>query len=221
AAEKAAAEGVSSDLFPASIIIGTMNYAVNGFSSGEKVEVYSAESGVQYFIKKDDGSLVSVPWYSVSVPSNPAVERTNATNEQIEAHINSLGITSTTNNLVWTDLYRQRTYVFEKRNGKWALIQNFLCSTGNNSTPTPRGLYQLQAYVYAFGMDKGYMCKYAVQIFGDYLFHSTLFDTTGTYELEGRGVLGNRASLGCIRFSEEDSYWFYSNLPLGTTVWIN
>ncbi|OON99870.1 MAG: hypothetical protein ATN35_10455 [Epulopiscium sp. Nele67-Bin004] len=162
-----------------------------------------------------------MPWDSVSVPANPAVQQTRATTEEIEAYINAQGITSKTNYLVWTDLYRQRTYVFEKKDGWWTLYKDLLCSTGKNTTPTPRGTFELTAYVPYFGVSKGYMCKNAVQFSGDYLFHSVMFDSTGSYLLEGTGVLGTRASSGCIRFSPDESEWFYKNMPLGTKVWIN
>ncbi|OOB77040.1 MAG: hypothetical protein BEN19_02755 [Epulopiscium sp. Nuni2H_MBin003] len=172
-------------------------------------------------MRASNGSLVTVPWNSVSIPSDPATYQQRATTEQIEDYINAKGMTSRTNYLVWTDLYRQRTYVFQKVDDRWTLIRDILCSTGKNITPTPRGTYQLQSYVPYFGVSKGYMCKNAVQFMGDYLFHSILFDQTGSYLLEGRGILGVRASQGCVRFSPEESEWFYGTLPLGTTVWIN
>ena len=55
------------------------------------------------------------------------------------------------------------------------------------------------------------MCKTGFK-YGDYLYHSILLDETGTYVLEGN-VLGKRASQGCIRFSLEDSKWFYDTIP--------
>ncbi len=220
-AQQAAIEASLTDVFPASIITGTMKYATNGFSAGQSVIVDRASSGNSYYIRASNGSLVTVPWNSVSIPSDPATYQQRATTEQIEDYINAKGMTSRTNYLVWTDLYRQRTYVFQKVDDRWTLIRDILCSTGKNITPTPRGTYQLQSYVPYFGVSKGYMCKNAVQFMGDYLFHSILFDQTGSYLLEGRGILGVRASQGCVRFSPEESEWFYGTLPLGTTVWIN
>ncbi|MGL6173585.1 MAG: L,D-transpeptidase [Cellulosilyticaceae bacterium] len=208
------------ELFPPSIIIGTIKYDVGPFKKGDKVEVYRADSLERYYLHYGD-QIIKVPWNSVSIPPNPKVETKQATTEQIEAYINGTGLTSPTNYLVWTDLYRQRTYIFKKQNGQWKLYENLICSTGKNITPTPRGVYSFQAYVPYFGVNKGYRCKNAVQIFGDYLYHSIMYDKTGTYLLEGKGVLGQRASQGCIRFSPEDSVWFYNTMPLKTTVWIN
>lgn len=208
------------ELFPPSIIMGTMKYDAGPFKKGDKVEIYRADSLERYYLHYGN-QTVKVPWNSVTVPPNPKVETKQATTEQIETYINTTGLTSPTNYLVWTDLYRQRTYIFKKEDGQWKLYKNLICSTGKNITPTPRGVYSLQSYVPYFGVNKGYMCKNAIQIFGDYLYHSIMYDKTGTYLLEGKGVLGQRASQGCIRFSPEDSEWFYNTMPLKTTVWIN
>ncbi|MGL4738085.1 MAG: L,D-transpeptidase [Cellulosilyticaceae bacterium] len=207
-------------LFPASVIIGTMKYDTNGLKKGAQVEVWAAEKGIHYKVISG-GKKIIVPWNSVSIPSNPAVNKKAATKEELETYINSKRFTSKTDYLVWTDLHRQRTYVFKKQDERWVLHRDMLCSTGNNKTPTPRGEFTLTSYVPAFGMNKGYMCKNAVGIFEDYLYHSVMFDKTGSYELTGVGNLGNQASSGCIRLSYDNSVWFYKNMPLGTKVWIN
>ena len=207
---------VLEDLFPQTVIIGTMKYDTNGFKKGESVEVYRAHSGSYYYLWRE-GQTVRVPWGSVQIPSNPTVQKVQATQEEIEAYINEQNIESRTNYLVWTDLYRQRTYVFQKQQGRWGLIRNMISKTGNNITPTPAGGYELTAYVPYFGVNKGYRCKNAVQFWGDYLYHSVLFDVTGSYVLSGQ-VLGERGSLGCINLSVEDSEWFYNTMPLKTRV---
>lgn len=233
AAKEQAEREAAKELFPASIIIGTIKYDVGPFKKGDQVEIYRADDGIRYYLHygKD---IIKVPWNSVRVPANPKVENKQATIQEIEDHINSTGITSATNFLVWTDLHRQKTYVFQKQKGGWRIFRGKLtkndkvarpailtCSTGHNITPTPRGVFKLRAYVPYFGVNKGYRCKTAVQIFDDYLYHSLIFDKTGSYLLEGKGVLGQRASQGCIRFSPEESEWFYNTMPLQTTVWIN
>lgn len=221
------------ELFPSSIIVGTIKYDVGPFKKGEQAEVYRADDGLYYYLHHA-GKIVKVPWNSVKIPPNPRVETKQATIEELETYINNKGITSDTNFLVWTDLYRQKTYIFNREKGKWKVFRDKItkndkvervailsCSTGNNTTPTPRGIYKLRAYVPYFGVNKGYRCKNAVQIVDDYLYHSLIFDKAGNYLLEGKGVLGQRASQGCIRFSPEESEWFYNTMPLRTTVWIN
>ncbi len=209
------------EMFPASIIMGTMKYSAGGLVKGKKVEVWRAEDGISYWVKDDKSKTIKVPWNSVSIPKNPPTAKDKPAKEQIEAFINSKDINSQTQYLVWTDLYRQQTYIFEGKKNEWKLIKTLVCSTGKNTTPTPRGTFELTNKVAYFGVDKGYRCKYAFQIFGDYLYHSIIFDVTGTRLLEGKGVLGQRASQGCIRFSESDSLWFYNTMKSGTRVWIN
>ncbi len=208
-------------LFPESIIIGTMKYATNGFVKGQKVEIWAAEDGVSYKIKDAQHKIVNVPWNSISIPKDPAPAKDKPTKEQIEDFINSKDMSSGSAYLVWTDLYRQQTYIFEGKKNEWKLIRTLLSSTGKNITPTPRGIFELKGRVPYFGVNKGYRAKNAFHIFGDYLYHSIIFDVTGTRLLEGKGVLGRRASQGCIRFSEEDSLWFYNTMKTNTKVWIN
>lgn len=140
----------------------------------------------------------------------------------LQQFVNEKGLSSNTKYLVWTNIDSQHTYIFEGSKGNWTLLKNFLCSTGRDSTPTPKGTYQLTYKVSSFGQDHGYMCKNAFGFIGtSYLYHSILFDKTGSYLLEGRGVLGQKASQGCIRFSPENAEWFYNHLISGTTVYIN
>lgn len=136
--------------------------------------------------------------------------------------VNNNNITSPTNYLVWTNISQQRTYIFEGSTNHWYLIKSFICSTGKDYTPTPKGTFALTYKVPSFGQNKGYCCKYAFGFIGtSYLYHSIIFDKTGTYLLENKGVLGKKASDGCIRFSVENAKWFYDSMIPGTTVYIS
>lgn len=140
----------------------------------------------------------------------------------VETFINSKGISSPTPYLVWTNIAEQRTYIFQGSFNNWHLIKNFICSTGKDCSPTPKGTFSLTRKVSSFGQNKGYCCKYAFGFIGTtYLYHSIIFDKTGTYLLENKGVLGKKASQGCIRFSVENAKWFYDHMLPGTTVYIN
>ncbi|MDA3732411.1 L,D-transpeptidase [Niameybacter massiliensis] len=209
-----------SQLFPATQIIGTMKYATNGFEKGEKVVVWAAEDGQSYHLIKN-GKKITVPWSSVSIPASPKACKEQVPTEVIEAYFNSLSKISSSPYYIWTDLYRQTTYVFKKQSGEWKLIRRMATSSGLNKTPTPTGEFKVSAYVPAFGMNKGYRCKNALLLFGDYLYHSVLYDVEGKYIISGMESLGERASHGCLRLSPEDSKWLYETMPLGTSVWIN
>lgn len=142
--------------------------------------------------------------------------------DEAEAFINSKNLSSPTKYLVWTNIAKQRTYIFQGSNHNWKLFKTFICSTGRDATPTPKGTFSLTRKVPSFGQNKGYCCKYAFGFIGTtYLYHSIIFDKTGTYLLENKGVLGKKASEGCIRFSEENAKWFYDHMISGTTVYIN
>lgn len=206
-------------LFPANKIIGTMKYATHGFEKGEKVEVWAAEDGEYYHLLKK-GKKIAVPWNSVSIPPTPKAHKEQVPTPTLEAYFNSLNKTSQSPYYIWTDLYRQTTYVFEKQKGSWKLIKRMPTSTGLNKTPTPTGEFKVSGYVPAFGMEKGYRCKTALHLFGDYLYHSVLFDIEGKYVISGMSSLGERASHGCLRLSPEDSKWLYETMPLGTGVLI-
>lgn len=139
-----------------------------------------------------------------------------------EDTINSKDLSSPTPYLVWTNISQQRTYIFQGSTNNWTLIKHFICSTGRDRTPTPIGKYALTYKVPSFGQNKGYMCKYAFGFIGTtYLYHSIIYDKTGTYLLENKGVLGKKASDGCIRFSVDYAKWFYDNMIPGTTVYIS
>lgn len=139
-----------------------------------------------------------------------------------ETFINSKSLTSPTPYLVWTNTDTQRTYIFTGNKDHWTLLKHFICSTGRDITPTPKGTFALTHKVPSFGQSKGYCCKYAFGFIGtSYLYHSIIYDKTGTYLLENKGVLGKKASQGCIRFATENAQWFYENLLTHTTVYIN
>ena len=210
----------TASLFPTFIIQGNMRYATNGLYKGEKVQVWAAEDGAYYWVITEKGEKIKVPWGSVKIPPNPGSRQDQPSNEEIEAFVNGAGITSKTRYLVWTDLSRQYTYVFEEKKSTWKLLRRMPCSTGNNVTPTPSGEFELTNKVPFFGVEKGYRCKNAFQIFGDYLYHSVLFDVTGSWVTSGSKQLGQQASHGCIRLSPENSLWFYNTMLQGTKVWI-
>ena len=139
-----------------------------------------------------------------------------------EDTINSKNLSSPTSYLVWTNISQQSTYIFQGSTNNWTLIKHFICSTGKDRTPTPTGKFALTYKVPSFGQNKGYMCKYAFGFIGTkYLYHSIIYDKTGTYLLENKGVLGKKASDGCIRFSAEHAKWFYDHMLTGTTVYIS
>ena len=121
--------------------------------------------------------------------------------------------------LLWTDLCRLRTYVLRRETGgSWEVIKRLPCSAGDASHPTPSGLFEIGVHRESFGRPDRYIALYAMQIVGDYLYHSVLLSPDGSGTVDGR--LGERVSHGCIRHSVEDSRWLYETIPDGTAVLI-
>ena len=207
-------------LFPDTRVKGIMKYTAGGFAKGATVDVKLASSNKSYQLFAANGKTITVPWNSVAIQRSP-VTKEEATKEQIEAYINSKDFSSKTNYFVWTDIYRQRTYVFKGSMNKWELVRSMLSSTGKDTNLTPIGRYTLNVRVPSFGGNK-YRAKNAYGFIGTtYLYHSVLYDPTGSYLLSGWGQLGNKASSGCIRLSPENSAWFYKTMPIGTGIFIN
>lgn len=208
-------------LFPPAPVYATLKVATQGLKKGEKVELYREDNG-SYTVITVENKKIKIPKKNLTIPSNQKVTALPATKVQIETYINKQNIESSTNYLVWTDLYRQTTYVLKGRKNEWELIKRMMCSTGKNETPTPRGFFTLQNKVPSFGQEKGYTCKNAYGFIGSsYLYHSILYDKTGSYIIAGKKELGQKASHGCIRLLPEESLWLYNTMPKGTKVWIN
>ena len=210
------------ETFPGGAIMGTIRYNINGLKKGNKVEVHM-QGGGYYTVITDKGNKVRVPGGSLNIERQTRVNAKPVTKEQVEMFINTKNISSDTSYLVWTEIYRQITYVFKGEKNNWQLVKRMPSSSGANVTPTPRGFFKLGAKVPSFGQSKGYCCKNAMGFIGTtYLYHSILFDATGTYIISDRGELGKeKGSQGCIRVSPENSYWMYNTIPLGTKVWID
>lgn len=209
------------EVFPPAPVYATLKVDAKGLKKGEQVEIYREDNG-GYTVITQEGKKVTIPRSKLIIPYDQKVTAAPASKVQIETYINTQNIASDTEYLVWTDLYRQTTYVLKGSKNEWLLVKRMICSTGKNLTPTPRGFFTLKNKVPSFGQEKGYSCKNAYGFIGStYLYHSILYDKTGSYIISGKKELGQKASHGCIRLLPEDSLWLYTNMPKGTKVWIN
>ena len=127
-------ETTTEELFPAAPVYATLKSATAGLAKGEQVELYREDNG-SYTVITKAGKKVTVPRSKLSIPSDQKVTAQPATKAQVEAFINGQNIVSSTPYLVWTDLYRQTTYVLKGSNKQWELIKRMPCSTGKNLTP--------------------------------------------------------------------------------------
>lgn len=207
-------------LFPKYRIKGIMKYSAGPFKEKEEVELWRVEKRAYYIVKGSNGKKVQIPWNSINIVGDWGTLGDNVTNQDIEDFVTFNEIASETDYILWTDVYRQRTYVLKKQDESWHLEKKFVCSTGKNINPTPTGLYKIEYAFPYFGESRGFRCKNALVFYRDYMYHSILFDKTGKYVKSGKYELGHKASHGCIRLSEADSEWLYKNIPVKTTVWI-
>ena len=91
-----------------------------------------------------------------------------------------------------------------------------VCSSGGSGTPL--GDFSLDGW-YRWewlGLVGGVSGQYCTQIYGDYLFHSTLY-REGTF-IHKDNRLGMHLSAGCVRLDISNAKWIYDNIPSRSTV---
>ena len=119
------------------------------------------------------------------------------------------------------DITNQITTVYRLEDD--SIARQMICSTGMNDL-TPRGTFQLQVSRptdrQAWYFIGKYQCfvKYPTRIQGSILFHSLPYadrDMT-TVDPEALGLLGSKASHGCVRLRWQDAKWIAANCMDGT-----
>lgn len=94
------------------------------------------------------------------------------------------------------------------------------CSSGKEGHETPLGTFSTSDYYdWRLMVDNTYG-QYAVRFNGKILFHSVpyLQRSPDTLEWDQYNLLGQSASLGCIRLKCDDVKWIYDNCKVGTRV---
>lgn len=172
----------------------------NSTKNGANVQIYKANQG--------DGQA----WKPIKTEYQPysgyvlrAVNKANASR-------------SSTKYLLVVDKSVCKVICMEGGNGTWRPKRIMSCSVGKASTPTVEGSFVVQERGLSFGED-GFTCWYWTQFYGDYLFHSVLYNEGSKTSIQD-GRLGMHISHGCVRMPLDDAYWIYSNVPRGTRVLI-
>lgn len=192
---------------------------IGQFFPGETVEVIRDRDFKWYLIRGKDGREGWISVHSLRIPDDPETNKEWLPQYALEAFVNSVGLKSRTDQLVWVDLDRQLTHVFTGKQGEWKLKHTMPSSTGKNVSPTLRGMHEISErgeWFYTEKLARG--GKYWVKFSGPYLFHSLPMDKQGNIV---DYTLLERRSSGCIRLSMEDSIWFYSFIKRGTAVFVN
>lgn len=137
---------------------------------------------------------------------------------RVSNFINSGNFSSPTNYFIWVDTKSFKTNVYTGTKNHWNLLHSYLCTIGKPSTPTPKGNFHIGVKGLYFGVEKGFKARYYTQYYGNYLFHSILYNLDGSIR-DGR--LGMALSDGCIRLSLDNAKWIWDNIPKGTSVHIS
>jgi len=99
-------------------------------------------------------------------------------------------------------------------------VRSFACSCGKADSQTPLGVYATSDYYPWRLMVDGSYAQYAIRFNKGIMFHSVPYYTQSpdNMEKEQYNLLGDFASLGCVRLAAADVKWIYENCPQGTTV---
>ena len=118
----------------------------------------------------------------------------------------------------------QRVYVYavDGMDNYTILAKTFVCSTGLDSTPTPKGSFTNTGRGARWHYFEKFDCwaQYAWYIDDDIMFHSVLYSQQDESTLRRSSVnaLGRKASHGCVRLAVADVKWIWDNCSSGTTV---
>jgi lipoprotein-anchoring transpeptidase ErfK/SrfK len=146
-------------------------------------------------------------------------ENIDTETENLEGTINGKDFNSKTNHFMWVDTEKNFVYVFEGEDKNWKLAKTMVCTDGKASTPTVKGNFEIKGrapWLTSYSGDV--KAKYKVRFFGNYYFHSILFDVKGEKIVDSR--LGESLSHGCVRLSVEDAKWVYDHIKDGTGVYV-
>lgn len=222
------------DVFISSMVIaevscGTDAYVYNNIGApvvaywhkGEKVEVIRGWRTLWYFCRVIGSEEKGwVPAECLDIPAEPEVSAMFPGAALLEEAAAEKGFRSRTDYFIWTDIHRQKVYIFHRHGpgAPWLFNRSFACATGKNVSPTTRGFFLVSERGLSFYNDyyeSG--AQYWVRFNGSYLFHSLPVDRDFNIT---DPTLGKRASSGCVRLDVDDARWIYEMIPEGTGVWV-
>ena len=127
------------------------------------------------------------------------------------------GYSSSTGYLLLVNLSTHRVGLYTGSRNNWQNQKYWPCSNGKPSTPTVTGVYRLGMKGLYF-WSEGSKCWYYSQFYGDYLFHSVIYDGSSSPVHIVDGSLDAATSHGCVRLALENAKYIYDHVPSGTTV---
>lgn len=167
---------------------------------------YSAGNYITHVYVMNASGSICVGGLSYSLNRLPADQAA------MKARANLYG--SPTPYIIMVNRSTHKVGVFQGWQGNWNLIQYWDCADGKPSTPTVEGVFSVGSRGYYFNSG-AYRCYWWTQFYGDYLFHSVLYDWNGVLQ-DGR--VGVALSHGCVRLQIDKAKWIYDTIPSRTTV---
>ena len=189
---------------------------VHFIKSNGSTSLIETESGKRGWVSD---SALEVVWKTYH---NDSVEYTK---EAKEAFVNELhDYSSSTNYLVWVNLYTTTVNIFQGSKGNWKLIKSGECTVGTPDTPTRVGVYSIYSKThhwsfddYSSGRTDVSRCNYVSLFDGGIAFHTRLY-YSGTSRFYGNSSLSAELSHGCVRCPDDIAIFIYNNCPIGTRV---
>lgn len=190
---------------------GWLGWASNGQTSGSTGISYRVEALRINLVRKGAPAPGSVANYYKNKPvytPKPAALDVMSQNAQVRA--------SSTRWLIMTDTSACQVGVYSGSYGNWSRVALWSCGPGKPSTPTVKGEFTIYGRGKSFG-SRYYTCWYYTQFYGNYLFHSVLYNRGSMTQIQD-GTLGKQVSHGCVRLDINNAKWLYDNIPNGTKV---
>ena len=195
---------------------GTLYY-FNKNGKGKKYTGWYKKGKARYYFKKGSRlrgtKKVKKTWY---VFSKSTGKMTRKIGDGIDKKFQNYS--SSTRYMIVLKLKEHKVRIYRGKKGKWKRIHAFRCSVGAPSTPTVKGTFTVGSRGRYFNTGSNMRCWYYTQFYGNYLFHSVLYDRSSSPRHVVNGRLGANISHGCVRMALGNAKWVYNNIPSGTKV---
>ena len=187
---------------------GKVNFGFTGIATNEKGAWYIRKGKVDF----DYTGTVKWQGRTYDVKNGKTAVYTN-----YNMYKKAKNLSSNTSWLILVDTHANKVAIYRGSKGNWAEQKYWSCTTGASGSPTVKGSFTVQSKGRAFG--SGYTCWYYTQFYGNYLFHSILYNPGSMTSVQD-GRLGINASHGCVRLALGNAKWIYDNIPRGTKVYV-
>ncbi len=135
-----------------------------------------------------------------------------------EVFVNAKGYGSKSEYLIWVNRAMQRVNIFKGSSENWQLTHSSIVATGATRSLTPVGVYDITYKLEAGWTTSTYTCRPVVGFNKGtgYALHSRLYYPRSRVLTDAQ--IGFPISHGCVRMYDEDIWYIYNNIPIGTTL---